>query len=283
MGSSEQVVDIAAAPPVGGLSPWIDRYLGYRMEGFEPATHVGMPSPKLTFIVSLADPVDIAKMPGGLQAPGRFQAFVGGLHAGPATIAHDGTQYGVSIDLTPLGARALFGVPGGELASVVVDLDELLGPGARSLPERLAELPSWRRRFDVLDEVLTHVIASRVSKDPPPEVVEAYRLLVESGGAVGVHDLAEEVGWSRRHLAERFREEVGLAPKATARVVRFDLAKRLVQRSDGRRPLADVAATAGYADQAHFNREFRELAGCTPREWIAEELPYVQDPFDLEP
>jgi AraC-like DNA-binding protein len=108
-------------------------------------------------------------------------------------------------------------------------------------------------------------------------VCEAFRLLVGSGGAIDVGRVAAEVGWSRRHLAARFKAEIGLGPKTTARVARFAAAKELL--ASRRLPtLADVAATARYADQAHFNREFRELAGCTPREWLAEELPSVQDP-----
>ena len=47
-----------------------------------------------------------------------------------------------------------------------------------------------------------------------------------------------------------------------------------------RRPeirLADLSAHFGYADQAHLTREFRAIAGCSPRQWMAEELPNVQD------
>lgn len=276
MVASETVTEAAAGPPHAALGPWIERYIGYRYEGFAPGLHTGMPSHRLTFIISLGDPVDIAGMPGGVQAPGTFQAFVSGLHAGPATIRHDGNQHGIAVELTPLGARTVFGLPAGELASSVVDLDDLLGPGARSLPDRLASLPSWRERFAVLDVVLGDAVAARRrGAAPPPEVAHAFRRLVDSGGSIAVGRLAEEVGWSRRHLGERFRHEVGLAPKPTARVVRFDRAKQLL--SAGRSGLADIAARAGYADQAHLNREFRELAGRTPTAWLAEELPSVQD------
>jgi len=84
-----------------------------------------------------------------------------------------------------------------------------------------------------------------------------------------IENLAREVGWSRRHLAERFRREVGLAPKAAARVIRFERAcDRLFV--PGRPPLARVAAETGYVDQAHLSRDFRELAGIPATAWLAE-------------
>src|SRR5438309_11416706 len=95
-----------------------------------PGVHRGLPSSRMTFIISLDEPVDIVRMPGEAQAPGRFQAFVGGLHATPASIRHNGFQCGVSLELTPLGARALLGLPAGELAYGVVHLDDVFGPSS---------------------------------------------------------------------------------------------------------------------------------------------------------
>ena len=73
------------------------------------------------------------------------------------------------------------------------------------------------------------------------------------------------------------RAEFGLAPKVAARVLRFERAVgRLRQRPDdpARR---SCPPQFGYADQAHLTREFRAIAGCSPRQWMAEELPNVQD------
>ena len=85
--------------------------------------------------------------------------------------------------------------------------------------------------------------------------------------------LTGEVGWSARHLTNRFRTEVGLKPKETARVTRFDRARRRL--APGVR-LADVAAAAGYFDQAHLAREFHAFAGCSPSRWMADEIGFVQ-------
>ncbi len=107
------------------------------------------------------------------------------------------------------------------------------------------------------------------------EVAEAWQRLLATGGRVEVGALAKDLGWSRRHLGERFRAEIGLAPKAAARVVRFARARELL--ATPRRPdLASVAAAVGYYDQAHLHRDFRDLAGCSPGTWFAEELPSVQ-------
>jgi AraC-like DNA-binding protein len=274
---SEPVNDVAIGRPAPPLRPFVERYTGYRLQGFEPGTHRGLPGRHLTFIISLSDPVQIAAMPDPRQPPAALGAFVSGLHDGPATIAHDGNQYGIGLDLTPAGARALLGLPAGELAGLVVGLDAFLGRRAEHLVDRLASAPTWAVRFAQLDEVLLD-LAARVETPPPrPEVVRAWELLVLTGGSVEVGSLAAELGWSRRHLGERFRAEIGLAPKAAARVVRFERARLLLQRPH-RPSLAEVAAATGYYDQAHLNRDWRDLAGCSPTVWLAEELPPVQDP-----
>jgi transcriptional regulator GlxA family with amidase domain len=86
------------------------------------------------------------------------------------------------------------------------------------------------------------------------------------------------VGWSRRHLSQRFTDEYGIGPKQTARLVRFQRARDLV--AAGTRPLAEVAVDCGYADQAHLTREFCELAGDPPTTWRREERPFIQDLAD---
>jgi transcriptional regulator GlxA family with amidase domain len=95
--------------------------------------------------------------------------------------------------------------------------------------------------------------------------------MLRSGGLVPTSALARELGWSHRRLIVRFREQVGLTPKALARVIRFD---RVVSelRSSRARPLAEIAVGCGYFDQAHLNRDFRDLAGTTPNAFVGARL-----------
>lgn len=264
--------------PHPALRPFVAAAVGYRHEGLPPGEHRGLPSPYLTFVVTLDEPLEMAAHPDPAQSPGRYDALVGGLHTRPARITHPGRQVGVQLSLTPFGAAALLGCPAGELASVDAPLDALLGPAAHELVDRVRAAPGWPHRFAVLDAALLRLLREDVAV--APEVAEAWRVTTATGGRVPVARLAAHVGWSARHLEQRFRAATGLRPKEAARVVRFDRARReLASRAAAARPLdlAGLAAAAGYADQAHLTREWREFAGLPPTRWLAAEFGFVQD------
>jgi AraC-like DNA-binding protein len=252
------------------LRPYVSAYTGYRMEATPPSVHQGVASPHLTFLFCFDGCVDVLSNPDPGKPPGSFHAAVGGLADGPARIAQGSPQTGLQLRLTWRGARALFGLPAGALAGDTVDLDRLLGPRAHTLLDRLACAPGWPQRFALLDAELTAMLTrGRAGPGAAPEVGYAWDRLMDTGGNLRIEELAREVGWSRRHMAEKFRTETGLGPKAAARVIRFEATcDRL--RSPERPSLARVAADAGYVDQAHLSRDFRELAGIPATSWLAE-------------
>lgn len=255
--------DWAVRAPHPALRGLVTRYIGYTQHDVTLAVHRGLPGRHVTLIVSLAEPI---RFVGGTS----LRAPVGGLHTAPALIEQDRFQSGVHLELSPLGTRTLLGMPAAELGGVVVDLADLGSPELATLPERLVATPTWTERFAVLDSVLRAVAVQRGA--PVPEVTWAWRRLADAGGLVRVESLAQEVGWSRRHLGARFRAELGLSPKQAARVLRFERASEVL-RAGGRVDLGELAVRCGYYDQAHLTNEWRALAGCSPGRWIAEELP----------
>jgi AraC-like DNA-binding protein len=262
--------------PAEPLRPYVAVYTGYRQRGVPPARHRGLPSPYLTMIFTLDEPLTIVAHPDPRQPPGEYGALLGGLHSVPALITHAGAQSGIQVALRPLGARALLGLPAGELAALDLPAEAVLGDVCAELRDRVRSAAGWPERFAVLDEILLRRAADA---DVAPEVSWAWHELLREGGATRVSELAAGTGWSERHLTSRFRTEIGLAPKAAARVVRFDRARKLLVRkltAGGDYLLADLAADCGYFDQAHLAREFRALAGCPPSQWLAEEFRNVQ-------
>jgi AraC-like DNA-binding protein len=269
--------------PAEPLRRYVAWYTGYRQRGMRPARHRGLPSPYLTLIFTLDEPLIMAAHPDPGQPPGEFGTLLGGLHSAPALIAHEGAQSGIQVALRPLGARALLGLPAGELAAIDVPAEAVLGGVTAELRDRLRAAACWAARFAILDEILLRLAVTGAGPAGPevaPEVGWAWHQLLQAGGAVRVSALAAETGWSGRHLTSRFRAEIGLTPKAAARVIRFNRARHLLVRNlaEAGAPyrLADLAVTCGYFDQAHLAREFRALAGCPPSQWLAEEFRNVQ-------
>lgn len=268
--------------PHPSLQGLVDRYVGYRLTGGAPGIHRGLPSDHLTLVVSVERDVDVLAHSDATQQPRRYRSLIGGLHASPTLIRHDGHQEGVSIDLTPAGSRALLGAPASALWSTTAAIEEVVGPTGTELWERVNTTRSWADRFAACDRVLRRLAAARrLTRRPanmPAEVDRAWRLLTRSHGGTTIRSLAVEVGWTRQHLTRQFTAELGLTPKTAARVIRFDVARRALQAPGQATSMAQVALDHGFYDQAHMTREFTVFAGCPPAQWLAsEQVPSVQD------
>ena len=123
--------------PAGPLRPYVAAYTGYRQRGVPPARHRGLPSPYLTLIFTLDEPLTIVAHPDPGQPPGEFGTLLGGLHSVPALITHAGAQSGIQVALRPLGARALLGLPAGELAALDLPAEAVLGGVCAELRDRV--------------------------------------------------------------------------------------------------------------------------------------------------
>jgi AraC-like DNA-binding protein len=206
--------------------------------------------------------VENGSVPGSTHS---YDSFLAGLHTTPSLVEGSDSWACIELRLTPLGARRLLQRPMHELTNRTLDLEELF-PRAGELTGRLRDVGSWAERFDLVESFLVHRMADSA---PASTAIEwSWKRLRLSHGRASIAALAEELGWSHRRLIARFREQVGLTPKAIARVIRFDTAVELLRTSTGE-SLAGVAYDCGYFDQAHMNRDFRELAGTTPAVLVA--------------
>jgi AraC-like DNA-binding protein len=164
-----------------------------------------------------------------------------------------------------------------------VALEDLFGVAGWRLAERLHDLSGWDRRFDAIEAFLLE----RAADGPRPSPAVAWTLarLRATAGRARIESLAAELGCSRRYIHASFREQVGIPPKTLARLLRFEDVCHRIDDEPAR--WADIAHNAGYCDQSHLNRDFRELAGTTPTDFLArripgggligDDIPFVQD------
>ncbi|GAB2648190.1 helix-turn-helix domain-containing protein [Nocardia goodfellowii] len=221
-------------------------------------------------------------------------ALVIGMHDRGGRTEHSGRMHSVQVQLGPLAARRLLGVPMGELRNTTADLGALIGRPAGELTDRLAHAVDWTQRFALVagfvrdraaaaapaDPAITHAVAAlrRIAAAPAdPAITHAEAALRRTAAApadpaithavaalrrqrgTAVTALADEIGWSHRYFRRRFTEQVGLPPKDYSSLLRFSHALTVL----GSDPSA-VAADLGYYDQSHLIRDFHRFAGTTP-------------------
>jgi AraC-like DNA-binding protein len=236
--------------PEAPLAGRVTSYYGFEVETPEPVCQREGPGTDIVVILTFEEH--------WLIDGDRHTSFVAGLHERQVTTEHPGRSLGMQINLEPLAARTLVGGPLHELAHRTVPLEEILDP---FLVERLAGASDWDARFALLDDAL----ASRLADArPSPEVAWAWRRLKATHGRVPVGELATELGWSRKRIVARFRDEIGLPPKAVGRLLRFERARELA----GTMSWGELAFECGFSDQSHLIAEFRRITGRTPETFL---------------
>jgi len=246
------LVQCSPAAPLSGL---VTGYYGFSEATAGPTRRREGPGGDVVVIISFGED--------WLIDGERLTSFAAGLHVRQVTTEHGGRSFGMQISLTPPAAHKLFGLPMHLLAHRQVPLGEVLADA--SLVDRLHDAGGWPERFKLLDVMLM----KRFTEAPPPPdgVCWAWRRLVETDGRIPVGELAKELGWSRKRIVARFREQVGLPPKALGRVLRFERARALAERTQ-HPDWTRIAIECGYCDQSHLINEFRAITGRTPATFL---------------
>ena len=175
----------------------------------------------------------------------------------------------LGIQFRPGGAYPILGMPASEVARAAYSLEDLWPHQTRLIRERLLAAPGVAAMFEILEgELLT-----RLKRGPAVHAAVHYASHWLARG-VRVRDVADRAGLSSRRLIDLFAQQTGLAPKAFQRVRRFQRVLRSLHT--GREELwADLAASCGYYDQAHFIHDFRDFSGMTPGEYMRVATPHM--------
>jgi len=240
-----RVEPVPCATAVRQAAPWLRPYVvgygGFRTRIDGQVQRRMLPLNLVTLIVDVEAPVRLMTGPRGTPLAGDTP-----------------WRHGVTIGLTPAGMAALTGMPMRAVAGETADLRAVLGARGDELAERVAEAPTWSKRFTLLDDLLTAWLRPERAADGA--VDRAWWHLQETGGRIPIDRLAETMSIGRRGLESGFRREIGLTPKTVARIARFQRATAVLCTPA---PLTR-AVDCGYADQPHLTREVRAMAGVTP-------------------
>ncbi|MCC6919980.1 MAG: AraC family transcriptional regulator [Alphaproteobacteria bacterium] len=260
-----EMAETAVPPALAGLAT---RLVGYREWMAQPLRRIEPPYTGLPLIIGFGETLNVS---GERYRLDDVSAFVAGLDLSAAYTEGSGHHAGVQLDLTPLGAVRILGMPLADLAYGLVKLEELLGREGATLRQRLGEANDWASRLRLVRDFAQQRAAAHAGA--PWIVAYAWQALTRSHGAANIARLADDAGVSRKHLTQQFRAWTGLPPSAYARLVRFERAVKEIERAPLATDWAQIAAGCGYYDQPHFNRDFKAFTGLSPTAFVARIIP----------
>ncbi|MFI6786966.1 DUF6597 domain-containing transcriptional factor [Nonomuraea sp. NPDC050383] len=172
----------------------------------------------------------------------------------------------VGVHFKPWGLSPFVDMPATELRDRWVPVGAVWRRSSDRIRNRLGDSASATETLRVMEEELRSRLAEAPSRGLDL-VQHAGGRLATSHGALPVGALTDAAGVSGTHLATQFKSHVGITPKRVARIYRF---ARLILSVDPLRPVdwSELAQTAGYFDQAHFSKEFKDFTGHTPTEYL---------------
>ncbi|MFE6488002.1 helix-turn-helix domain-containing protein [Streptomyces sp. NPDC057757] len=247
--------------PTERLRPGVLRYHGFRAQFSRPRRRLELPSGTVTLVVGFDEKLSLDNAQG--HEADLYSAVLAGVHASAGSGGHQGRLSGMEIVMTPWAAYSLLGAAMHELAGRHLAAEDVLGRRLGPLADALASAPDWPRRFALVDAALVSWRAAGPSCSPL--VARAWDEVGVRRGLVTTDMLAETVGWGRRQLEKRFREQIGVSPKIAGRIVRLNHTLRALAAGRG---LSETAAAVGFSDQSHLSREFKAMTSLRPRQFV---------------
>ncbi|GLZ60252.1 putative AraC-family regulatory protein [Micromonospora sp. NBRC 107095] len=171
----------------------------------------------------------------------------------------------VGVHVKPWGLAPFLPMPAAELCDRPVPVEHVWGRAATAeLRDRLAMADGPHEMLTLLEEELMRRLRETAGLGL---VRHASSVIAATSGAVAIDDLRTSAGVSSTHLAQRFKQLVGVTPKRLARTHRFAATVFSIDPAKST-DWAELASRAGYFDQAHFGHEFRAFTGLTPTRYV---------------
>jgi len=228
--------------PPALLAPYVDAYWIVTTSG--PASSRILPDLCADFIFNLDD--------GSVKAVGTMTTYHD-THVSTASRL-------LGIRFKPAGMAAFAGLPMQLLTDQHIQGDELSLPLVRQLQEVVSQ---GRNRFQAISYCLLKALP-----DQPARMQAAIHAIQSSHGNISPLALAAQVNMSPRNFERTFLQQIGTSAKTFSRIVRCLSAKKALQKQ-GTSSLLALAIEYGYHDHAHLTREFRQITGEAPSEYLS--------------
>ena len=198
-----------------------------------------------------------------------------GLFSQPYEVHFKGEVQAFGIRFKPEGLYPILGVPAAEAIDGFMDMEVLTGNDFKEYCNKLRAVSLPAERI-----ALTEAFLQKRLEGSTPELYylnQAAEMIRRRKGLISIEELAGKAYISPRQLEREFNQKIGVTPKRYMRLARLNEVNRLL-RKGGQLSLTAIAHDSGYADQAHFIRDFRHFTGEKPTVFIREREKFIVNP-----
>jgi len=162
-------------------------------------------------------------------------------------------------------AYPFFPLPMNEMADRVVDADLLWRSEFAHLREHLLEVGEISLKFEVAESFLLRHFQSGFTLNPAVEYALAE--IIRRPDQINLARMNQNIGYSQKHFISMFKRQVGIAPKAYLKIIRF---QKAISEIEERKQVnwTAISQDCGFYDQAHFINDFKFFSGFTPEEYV---------------
>src|SRR5215469_5956760 len=240
------MLDIRTAVPMTALRPYVKCFGQHAADINAARLEIPLPPRTEQFLMFFFhDRYEVGR-------PGCYEAVQRSVIVGPQTRQSDlriaGRIDAFAIHFQPTGFHHLFRVRMTKFADQSLDVRAVLNPSCSYIEEQLAIARSFEDRIRIAERFLLRRIPHYPGPDP---VAVAVQQISASKGAVRIDDLVATSGWTVRHFERRFLEQIGVAPKLYARIVRFNQALG-IKLASPKTTWTQIAHDLCYYDQMHM-------------------------------
>lgn len=240
--------------PCDALKPYVKSFV--ISENSDESTYKVLPDTGV--VIGFQYKGHLSQLNNGTQTPLDSSGLTG-LHDRFRIFSNSSDTGTVLVYFKETGAVPFFRQPIHELFRESVSLDNfILRSELLILEEQLCEARTDTAKLEVVEQFLISRLNQPITDNL---VLAALSLIHKAKGNIRIKDLTEQLHTSQSPLEKRFRQVVGASPKKFASIVRF---KHTLQTFNPQHSLTELGYEAGFYDQAHFIKEFKNFTGETP-------------------
>ena len=180
----------------------------------------------------------------------------------------------------PYGVHTLLRMPAYQLADKWIDTKDIWGNNAAVLQEKVLAATTAHQKINLVEDFLRSKLGNYTQQERL--IQKGITTIYANNGHIAVEKLSQQLEISKRSLERLFRETIGITPKHFTNIIRLQHSLRLLRNKSAAENITGVAYECGYYDQSHFIREFRNMVGITPRQYLFHTRPLAVNFVQLQ-